>query len=156
MGYYMGAGDYYRGDGNYAAGGFFSGIGKAIGKVAKIGVNLLPGPVGAVARTIVNNMGPSAAPAQLAPFPMMNTTMFSGAAPGGARPRPGVTGAVQRFLPGGETGYIKRRRINPLNIKALRRAMRRAKGFEKQARRVGSFFNPGKSFRLKGRKRRAK
>jgi hypothetical protein len=46
----------------------------------------------------------------------------------------------------------RRRRLNPLNIKALRRAMRRAKGFEKQARRVGSYFNPGKTYRLKGRR----
>lgn len=156
MGYYMGAGDYYRGDGNYAAGGFFSSIGKAIGSVAKVALpavgTLVGGPLGgilggAVSRGLAGGGGgaPQAAAAQ-AGMPVV--------------PVPGLRGLAQRVIPGGATGLMvakgKTRRINPLNIKALRRAMRRAKGFEKQARRVGSFFNPGKSFRLKGRKRRSK
>lgn len=48
---YYGRGDYYRGDP-----GFFSSLGKIVGSVARVGVNLLPGPVGAVARTVVNTI----------------------------------------------------------------------------------------------------
>lgn len=142
---YYGAGDYYHGDyyrgdnyGAYQAGGIFGSIGKFLGGAAKkiIGAT----PVGRVAQAVI--------PALAAP------PVVQGLPP--LKPVPGLGGTISRILPGGESGYMvaKRRRINPLNIKALRRAMRRAKGFEKQARRVGSFFSPGKSYRLKGRKPR--
>ena len=56
------------------------------------------------------------------------------------KPKPGVRGAVERLLPGGKTGYVvegrRRRRINPANPKALRRAIRRTDGFVKLARRA--------------------
>lgn len=135
---YYAAGDYYRGDyyqgDNYAAGGLFGSIGKVLKGAATslIGAS----PLGGIVRAIVPGFG--------AP----------GGGGGATIPNPGFKGTMQRLLPGGSTGYHSRRRINPLNIKALRRAMRRAKGFEKQARRVGSFFNPGKTFRLKGRARK--
>lgn len=142
MGYYTG--DYYRGDnyGGYAAGGLFKTIGKFLGGAAKTVIKA--SPVGQIAGALFPTT-PFAAPPQIAGGPPL-------------KPVPGFGGTVSRLLPGGESGYMvaRRRRINPLNIKALRRAMRRAKGFEKQARRVGSFFNPGKSFRLKGRGRRKK
>jgi len=146
---YYSAGDYYRGDyyqgDNYAAGGLFGSIGKALGGAVKGFIS--GGPLGAlrgagaalVKRPNVLPIGPGIA--------------LNG---GTVVPTPGLVGFGQRLLPGGATGYElrRRRRINPLNIKALRRALRRAKGFEKQARRVGSFFSPGKTYRLKGRARR--
>lgn len=155
---YYSAGDYYTGDyyegdnyGSFAAGGF--------------SLKKLFTP-------------PKALRGILGSIPLVGTAIKAGQALGGLleRPRapgivsgftgpdipvqnvPGIRGMVQRAIPGGATGYMipggkKRRRLNPLNIRALRRAMRRAKGFEKQARRVGSFFSPGKTFRLKGRRR---
>lgn len=138
---YYGAGDYYTGDyysgdnyGAYQAGGLF----KTLGKIARGVVRNIPGVGG-----VVDALLPQAPP-------------IRGIAPGRIVPVPGIGGGISRALPGGESGYMlgRRRRMNPLNIKALRRAMRRAKGFERQARRVGSFFNPGKTFRLKGRARK--
>jgi len=143
--YYM-AGDYYQGD-YYQAGGIFGTIGKAIGGAVTGFVK--GGPLGAI----------SGAGAAIVKRPNVQP-IAPGALIGGGTvvPTPGLVGFGQRLLPGGATGYELRRhrRLNPLNIKALRRAMRRAKGFERQARRVGSFFHPGKSYRLKGRRPRAK
>lgn len=151
MPYYAGdyyTGDYYQGD-NYAAGGLFGSIGKFIGgAVKKLGgtaLSLIPG--GSVVKTVASlvqggvagrarNLGRS-----LAPVPMITPLPY---------------GPAELPMGGGGGGafFGKRRRINPLNIKALRRAMRRAKSFERQARRVGSFFKPGTTYRLKGRKKR--
>jgi len=71
---------------------------------------------------------------------------------GGQQPVPGLRGMAQRLLPGGASGYETdaqrkrrlakeegrsiRRRINPANPKALRRAIRRQDGFVKLARRA--------------------
>lgn len=136
---YYGAGDYYSAGDNYGAyqaGGLFKTLGKIAGGVVRSVAGSIPGVGG-----VVNALLPSA-------------PRIQGIAPGRIVPVPGFGGAVSRALPGGESGFMTapRRRINPLNIKALRRAMRRAKGFERQARRVGSFFSPGKSYRLKGRR----
>lgn len=147
MPYYASMGDYYQAGDNYAAGGFLGSIGKAIGGAVKGFIS--GGPLGAI-------RGAGAAVLRrpnVTPLPPSGMSLVGG---GSIVPAPGLVGFGQRVLPGGATGYEfrRRRRINPLNIKALRRAMRRAKGFERQARRVGSFFNPGKSYRLKGRARR--
>jgi len=53
--------------------------------------------------------------------------------------------------PGWQDGqFFRRRRMNVLNPRALNRSIRRVKGFAKFAKRVGSFTDPGKSYRLKG------
>ena len=81
---------------------------------------------------------PRYVPTHQAPMPVM---------PGGRLPRvvptPGARGRIQRILPGGQTGYQvepgarpRRKRINPANPKALRRANRRQDGFGKLARRA--------------------
>jgi len=137
--YYRGdyyRGDYYRGD-NYATGGLFSGIGKLLGGAAKTIIGATP--VGRVLQAAI---------------PSIARPVITGFAPP-IVPKGGLRGFGERLIPGGESGYMvaKRRRLNPLNLKALRRAMRRAKGFEKQAKRVGSYFTPGKTYRLKGRRR---
>jgi len=54
-------------------------------------------------------------------------------------PVPGVLGGIQRLVPGGATGYMpgpRRRRMNPANPKALRRAIRRQTSFIRLARRA--------------------
>ena len=136
MGYYQ-AGDYYRGDGNYAAGGIFGTIGKFLGGAAKAVIKA--SPIGGIVSTVVPSFGVP----QLAPgIPAM--------------PKPGVGGAISRLLPGGDTGYFgKRRRINVTNVKALRRAGRRVRGFLKLASRLGALpVNRGKGKRLFKRKAR--
>lgn len=137
MPYYMG-GDYVQGD-YYQAGGLFGSIGKFLGGVARTVVGATP--LGGVVSSLI---------------PSFNRPRIAGLqAP--IVPVPGLTGVGQRLFPGGESGYMlgRRKRMNPLNIRALRRALRRAKGFERQAKRVGSFFQPGKVYRLKGRRKRA-
>lgn len=128
-------GDYlssYRGDP-----GLFSFIGKALktglGVVSKLGIPIVSGAAGilggrATARPpVLYQQRPSA--------PIMSGQRF----PGGALPVPGIKGAIQRGVPGGATGYMtgaRRRRMNPANPKALRRAIRRQASFVKLARRA--------------------
>lgn len=120
---YYSAGDYYRGDGNYAAGGIFGTIGKALGKVGKAIIGATP-----VGRVIT----------ALAPVAPPFAPTITGAPP--LIPKPGFKGFAERVIPGGESGYMvaKRRRINVTNVKALRRAGRRVRGFLKLANRMGA------------------
>lgn len=68
---------------------------------------------------------------------------------------PGVKGALQRLLPGGETGYYtRRRRMNPANPRALARAIRRVNSFgslvarsKKSVAKANRALNPGRSTR---------
>jgi hypothetical protein len=56
---------------------------------------------------------------------------------------------------GGEPLYYRaRRRMNVLNPRALRRSIRRVRGFSRFASRVGSYTNPGRRYKLKGFGRR--
>lgn len=156
MPYYSGdyyQGDYYQGDnyGGYAAGGFSL---KKLFTPPKAIRGLLEGLplVGTVLKAgqaLGGALQPGRAPVGISGFTGPDIPV---------QRVPGIRGLAERIVPGGATGYMiagkKRRRLNPLNISALRRAMRRAKGFEKQARRVGSFFRPGFSYRLKGRRPR--
>lgn len=152
MSYYL-AGDYYRAGDILGIGGFISGT---LGSV-------LPGPLGWAAKGIggaiqqINKPRTPFAPGQ---------TPFVG--PGSnlpALPKPGLGGAVERFLPGGSSGYVcptgggghvnktgywlkdgtyvppgsrivKNRRMNPGNASALRRSIRREQAFVGLAKRV--------------------
>lgn len=130
MAYYGGVGDYYRGDYYYGdPGGIKSLIKRAAGSklvrrfvkpIAKMipGVGTVVGIAGAGA-TIAGAVRPPARPA-----------------PPGQIKVPGMRGTIERILPGGETGYYRRRRMNPTNPKALRRALRRVTGFAKLAQRT--------------------
>jgi len=154
MPYYK-AGDYYRGDGNYAAGGIFG----TLGKIAKTALGgavgfIKGGPVGALqgAAKAAGLLNPTQ-PISLAP---MNSPLptFPLAPPPGMKPKPGIEGVVERVLPFGDTGYIKRRRMNVTNVKALRRAGRRVKGFLRVASRLGALpVNRGKGKLFKRKKR---
>jgi len=144
MGYYMG--DFYagrrpmRGDpgffsflGNVAktVGGFIPGVGGIISKageaLSRIGApKMLPEVVGAVKRVggaIVKHPGITAA----------------GTAAIGA----GAGLLAGRAMHGG-VGGRKRRRMNPCNSRALRRAIRRAHAFERLAKHVIGFSSPRK------------
>lgn len=158
---YYGAGDYYKGGDNYhragdyyRAGGLFSSIGKVLkGAVGGVAGFLSGGPVGAV-KGAASGLG-------LLPI---NPTV-SGIMMPPPVPEPGVTGFVHRLVPGGKTGLgrlkkdgtftdRRRPRMNPLNPRALQRALRREAGFLKFARRVGHFAGVKGHFKLKRGKKR--
>lgn len=135
-------GDYYEGDGLK---GLFGGIVRGIGGAVKGFIT--GGPAGAVlggATALIKRPGP----------PQMMPTPTAFAAPVGALPPPpGGTVIRRRSLgPGGiiskeETvvtsdGKVvtvkgkKRKQMNPMNVRALRRASRRIDGFTRTARRA--------------------
>ncbi len=153
MGYYMGdyyRGDYYRGDPGFLS--FFKGVGKLIGRVAGIGggtraVQTLPEvirPAGGIIRRagpIMRRIG-----GVVARHPVLSAAGAAGAvgamagagveAMGGAAPMRGFhiskrTGAL-----------VRNRRMRVTNPRALRRAIRRATGFARLARRVLHFTSP--------------
>jgi len=145
---YYGAGDYY------GAGGIFGSI---LGGIGGAVTGLLSGgPIGAVTGAISGfskgttpGTGIVATPPSI---PVLKT--------------PGITGTIQRLVPGGATGYqipmtglggyhvnkegywtkggyvpagsklVKNRRMNPGNARALRRSIRREKAFVGLAKRV--------------------
>lgn len=142
----MAQGDYYQGD------GLFSFIGSALKKVAPIlpfGIGTaasavggllspqhtravaLQNPIGAALPPLPTFSGFKAGPVQIgtsyAPGPG-NRTQSQGGARGKKGPRPKK----------GEPGY-RPKRMNVTNPRALRRAGRRVKGFEKLARRFIGF-----------------
>jgi hypothetical protein len=151
MSYYRG--DYYRGD--PFIGGLIGGAAKALG-VGKL-VSKAAGWVGkqitgssvkkavvgttvaAAAPILISGLPTSApsapAPIQLGPIGINPGNMF----PGGA---PGIT-----------WGTRKRRRMNVLNPRALKRALRRAEGFEKIAQRTVNALHRGPK-KFKSTKRR--
>lgn len=163
MPYYR-AGDYYRGDyyrGNYAAGGIFGSIGKFLGGAAKVvgkvaGAALSATPAGKVIGTAVQLLKPKT---QLSPYsiPSIHAPLidYSGGGMdvnvpgdfnGGAIPtfgrRPGDTGRVGHFKKDGTWTNRARPRMNPGNMKALRRANRRARSFLNAARSAVRYFTP--------------
>lgn len=136
MGYYR-AGDFYRAGGYYRAGGLK--IGKFLGGIARTAASFVPGPAGALVRGAMNVIAParSPSPATLSTSLASNLPVLTlGAAPGRGRPEPGITGAMHRALPGGKTGFLKSRRLDVTNVKALRRAGRRMEGFLRLARTI--------------------
>lgn len=128
-------GDYlssYRGDP-----GLFSFIGKALktglGVVSKLGIPIVSGAAGILGGRATRP------PIQYQARPGGQPIMTGQPFPRGAVPRPGILGGFQRGIPGGATGYLtgpRRRRMNPANPKALRRAIRRQASFVKLARRA--------------------
>lgn len=118
---------YYRGDGNYYRGDPFLGalVGGLVGKAAKWAVGRIGG--GAAKRRVSNLPGIGAVTGSLIPTIPSIPTPFGTINPGNIFPggEPFITPSGKRY-----------RRMNPLNPKALRRALRRAEGFEKFARRT--------------------
>jgi len=181
--FYTGRTGYYRGDP-----GFFSSLGgifKSVLPVAKAVLGAVYPGAGAVMGAM--DAGQARATQQLAPphYPLSgasrapitasmgrriggyakagagtlatwarNTMMHSPPAAGAA-----YTGGVPTAMRGrGYAGGGRRKRMNVTNSKALRRAIRRAKGFEKLAKRVLGFASPHKPkgrvyFKAKARKR---
>lgn len=174
------AGDYYA----YQAGGLFGFLGKAVGTIAKGVGSVMPGPIGAAAKTVGGILAPgkkngtALVPYTGSMIPMMAPPNIPRTAPG-ALPKPGFGGTVERILPGGQTGYtqvggpgwhlnkqdgkygpkgtywVRNRAMNPGNARALRRAVRREKAFVSLAKRVLRGTGISVSRRSFGSKRRA-
>lgn len=151
MPYYGARGDYYRGD--YYRGDPFLGAlagavgGKVLGRVgAAVGgaVRRIVGSrVGRATLEQAPGVGAGIALTQLAQRTGMQMPMMpgGGAAPGTELTFPGV-GQKKKY-----------RKMNPLNPRALRRALRRAEGFEKFARKTVSGLRYGpKKFKSQKRK----
>lgn len=180
------AGDYYA----YQAGGLFGFLGKAVGAVTGIAGKVLPGPLGTAAAAVSKVITPKAKGTAMTTvgtfptsmpqmIPMLGPPNVPKTAPG-AQPVPGVSGVIQRFLPGGQTGYtqpggpgwhlnkqdgkygpkgtywVRNRSMNPGNARALRRAVRREKAFVSLAKRVLRGTGISVSRRSFGSKRRTR
>jgi hypothetical protein len=140
VGYYM-AGDYYAAGG--ILGNIWGGIKGAVGGFVKGGVTGAIG--GAIGGAVGKKKG------GVLSYVQPPTIM---------QPKPGIVGAIERIVPGGETGMVavtatgerKRPRMNVANPKALWRAIRREAGFVKLAKRAlrGTAY----TITTKGRSRR--
>lgn len=131
---YFGGTSQYRGDP-----GFFGTLGKLVKSALPVAASVIPG-VGGVVGRVLTTTGRVAGRA--APAIAVGATVSRGvdavfpSAPPGMAPVPGFRGTVQRFLPGGETGYYRRRRrTNFANQKALNRAIARVSGFGRLVKR---------------------
>lgn len=151
MGYYA-AGDYYGAGDYYAAGGIFSGIGKAlkgvagfvgglgipgVSSAAKLISHVIPGGRKQVSGGQTSGQTQQAVGAPIGP----NITLQPFPSGGGVRVDP------LAFLPGGapmiaavpgtqQLAGQRRRQMNPTNVKALRRAIRREQRFVAVAKRA--------------------
>lgn len=150
MSYYQG--DFYQGDP-----GFLSGLGKMFGAAA----SFIPGVGGLVSRgvTALTRLKGSRVGTMIAQHPTISAAGSAGLLGAGAGmiTRPGIRrmgpgSAV--MAPGGpmQRGFhmskkapfhmVRNRRMRVTNPKALRRAIRRAHGFARLARKVMSFTSP--------------
>lgn len=157
MPYRMGRGDYikgyYRGDP-----GLFGAIGHVLG--GAVGGFLTGGPLGAIRGAVagavkgtasnISQATLAAGGSQSAYTPVLQARHAAivkrgrgigqpmpGAGPGVMGPGGGVAG---RIAAGGGGGFGGRRRLNPLNVKALRRADRRARSFLRITRSIVKHF----------------
>lgn len=155
MAYYRG--DYYRGD--YYRGDPF--LGAVLGRVA--------GAAGAAIGRAVRAAGRRVSPRTMERIQDIGTGAGLGAGLAGRQrpmeltPIPGVPGAAPGKVIPIPRDRLKdipkgpRRRINPLNPRALRRALRRAEGFEKfAARTINGLYKVVDGRRVRTYKKRSK
>ena len=150
--------------------------GQSYGMGAPMGDPFLGGLLKGIVKGVstVGRAALSVAGINVAPKPPTSTIPFIN--PQAAYPAqvktPGISGAAQRLIPGGATGYqacpkgyhpdkqtgtrcVRNRRMNPANGQALRRALRREEAFIRLARRTGLVTVPkAKRVRRAASKRR--
>jgi hypothetical protein len=167
MGYYMG--DYYAGSrGDPGLGSFFKG---ALG----MGLGAIPG-VGGIARGVLGKLGGAATKGRAVIARggeiIMKHPVMTGAGAAGIALAAGAAG--ERMIAGGGGGglrgfhhckskkgckhgeWVRNRRMNVCNPRALRRAIRRTHGFAKLAMRTIHLVHPKKKARFGGFKRKSK
>lgn len=117
--------------------GIFGTIGKILGTGLKVASSIIPGPFGIPARVIGGLLAPQRGTQGGTP-PFVAPRLPGGVLPTGFQqfngPRP--TGAAM-----GPVGVLaqqprKRRRMDPMNVKALRRATRRLAAFDREKKKV--------------------
>jgi len=172
----MGRGDYYRGDYYRGDPGLFGSIGRALGRVAQLGIGTVGGfikggPAGAITGTIaglpavlsrgIRQETLAAGPEGSAYTPALRAAHAAAVARGPARgagiqglPAPMVGPPSLDGRPAGmhlmKSGplkgqvYVKNRRMNWANPRALARAERRARMFLRHASHFIRYFNPSK------------
>lgn len=126
--------------------GFFGSVGRFVGGVAKTAVGVagqvLPGPAGFVARQVSARIAPRGAAQVRRQSRAMARVQIPFLARGTGRrviPQVSITGGPGPGVRQGETivlGAPKRRRMNPLNPKALSRSTRRLAAFTRRVRSV--------------------
>jgi hypothetical protein len=153
-------GDYYRGD--YYRGDPFLGA-LAGAAIKKVGGAVLRGLSRTGAKTVGGGLARVAAgTAAAVPIVQAAGSLIPGRAAGQMPINLGPIGIDPgAALPGGRPlftfGQKKRRKINPLNPKALRRALRRTEGFEKMAARtVNSLYKVIDGRKVRTYKKRSK
>jgi len=113
---------------------------------------LIGGPVGAVVGGLLSGSGPKGGPVVQTPpmapppgsiggavsFPGGTTVSVAGVMPSAAAPA-GMTPAGYHLDKKTRTRWVRNRRMNVANPRALRKAMRRVAGFEKLAKRTIQF-----------------
>lgn len=179
MGYYM-SGGYYRA-GGYYRGGFFSKVGKALGKVsgaaqalAPVATMINPGlgmgmsSLGGIGSSLFGGKGGT-----IIPGPDVGKLTGPGGGPfgGGGLGFPNVTNPQaireQLLAQGGKSGSLvatpngvvlvrSRRRMNPLNPRALSRAYRRLNSASKWAHRLFNVAKPRHGVKPKFGRRRSR
>lgn len=158
MGYYRG--DYYRGDGgNYYRGDPFLG-----GLIAAGARRILPAVgravLGGLRRTGAKTVGGAVARAGGAVLTAGTAVSVGRDIVRGTRPGMEIDIRPENILPGGESFISVRkkyRKMNPLNPRALKRALRRAEGFEKFAKRtMSALVKPGGGRKFKKTSRRSR
>lgn len=117
--------------------GIFGTIGKILGTGLSIAGGLLPGPLGIPAKIIGGVLRPGAKTIPQTP-PFQAPRLPGGTIPTFVGPQvaPRPTGVA--FGPAGVQAQMgrKRRRMDPMNVKALRRATRRLAAFDREKKKV--------------------
>lgn len=149
---------YYRGAGDYATGGYGRGMGDPglfgfLGKIVKKAAPVLGrffGPVGTIVGAAIGAseatkalmpappmaLGPLAAPPSMPGIGMIAGQTIGAAAGAYAATRPMAGMCPSGYHPAkdGSGRCVRNRRMNVANPRALRRSIRRVKGFDKLAR----------------------
>lgn len=153
MSYYKG--DFYVGD--PGIGSFFAGLAKkAVGFIPGVGPAIsaiLPGGArAAVKSTIVKaseamprmTAAVGAAKTAIVKHPVISAAAAAGAIGAGGYVMGKSRGAAAARAAAAGMGHRKRRRMNPCNVKALRRASRRAHAFLKISSKLVRYYKPHK------------
>jgi hypothetical protein len=160
MGYYQG--DFYRGDPGFLSflggalktvGGFIPGVGGIVSnigeKIGAAGAKKATTAIVKAGETSLLKRAGAGAKQIIAKHPVLSAAGAAGAVGLAA-------GAAGSRLLRGRSGGGGHRRMNPCNVKALRRAIRRAHGFERIAKKVMRFSSPHKHKKFAGFKRARK
>jgi hypothetical protein len=111
--------------------GIFGTLGKILGGGLKLAGGLLPGPLGIPAKVVGGLISRPGTPSI-----QQRPTMPGGSVPRFMAPQETRTTRGQIAFGPVASGQRKRRRMDPMNVKALRRATRRLAAFDREKKKV--------------------